>query len=332
MVNQRWGWTPGRQIGRPVWAPALVGWVGGSGWSLSFNSRSAPAQGWYPLGFADQYVPGYRVKQDHLRYINRHARPHDGRKGRDDHRRHGLTVVPHDQFQRRAPIVVPSAPRAVVSPLSLQTAPVLAPQAPPAGRGDRTRRQRDDQRAPDAVSYRDRRPVQPQIQAPAPVPAQAEQLPAGLSSAQREWHEKRRAQAEDARRGELDQLRRAQMEEARRGQAEALRRTQAEEARRSQAEEARRSQAEDARRGQVDQMRRMQMEEMRRGQMDELRRARQGQQQAAPAAAAPQAAPQPSAAPAAAPAQSANPPVQQERRQREDSPRNRGNRHNENLE
>ncbi|RJG08457.1 DUF6600 domain-containing protein, partial [Massilia cavernae] len=32
MVNQRWCWAPGRNIGRPVWAPALVGWVGGGGW------------------------------------------------------------------------------------------------------------------------------------------------------------------------------------------------------------------------------------------------------------------------------------------------------------
>lgn len=30
-VNHRWAWAPGRHIGRPVWAPALVGWVGGGG-------------------------------------------------------------------------------------------------------------------------------------------------------------------------------------------------------------------------------------------------------------------------------------------------------------
>jgi hypothetical protein len=306
MVNQRWGWAPGRHVGRPVWAPALVGWVGGSGWSLTFNSRSAPAQGWYPLGFSDQYVPGYRVSHDHLRHINRHARRHDGRR-RDDHRRHGLTVVPHEHFSRRAPIVVPNAPHAVVSPLALQAAPVLAPQAP--RQGERLRRHRDDAHEPDGQPYRQRRqvlqapaPVQPQLRVPADAAPQAPQ-PSELSAGQREWEQKRRAMAEEARRAELEQMRRAQLEEARRGQ--------------------------------LDQMRRLQMEEMRRGQLDDMRRSRQGQMQAAPAP-APQAAPAaveqrrvapaaPMAAPAPAPQpQMASPAVPQERRAREESPRRDG--------
>ncbi|HEY0491516.1 MAG TPA: DUF6600 domain-containing protein [Telluria sp.] len=305
MVNQRWGWAPGRHIGRPVWAPALVGWVGGSGWSLSFNSRSAPAQGWYPLGFSEQYVPGYRVSHDHLRHINRHARQRDSRM-RDGHRRHGLTVVPHEHFSRRAPIVVPNAPRAAVSPLALRMAPVLAPPAPQPRQGDRLRRQRDEPRMPDDRSYRQRRQVQdapavqPQLQAPAA--AVQPQQPAGLSPGQREWQEQRRAQME----------------------------------------EARRVQFEEGRRGELDQMRRMQADELRRGRQEEMRRARQGQMQAAPAT-APQAAPvaaeprrvappppPPTPAPMAAPApapqpQVASPAVPQERRSRDDSQR-RGSR------
>ena len=39
-VDQRWAWAPGRLERRPVWAPALVGWVGGAGWSL-MNSAAA---------------------------------------------------------------------------------------------------------------------------------------------------------------------------------------------------------------------------------------------------------------------------------------------------
>ena len=259
MINQRWGWAPGRHITRPVWAPALVGWVGGSGWSLAFNSgslhRSAPAQGWYPLGFGDNYVPGYRMKQDHLRYINRHARPHDGRRGRDDHRRHGLTVVPHDQFQRRAPIVVPSTPRAVVTPLALQNAPVLTPQAPQPGRNERYRRPRDGAVEADGVSYRVRRPVplapaqtvQPQAQTPSVgMPAQVPPL-----------RRDRRDGADE--RGPDDQ----------------------------------RADWRAERRGQDDQMRRLQMDQMRRSQQDEMRRARQTQMQAAPVQQVPQAQPEP---------------------------------------
>ena len=287
MINQRWGWAPGRNLTRPVWAPALVGWVGGSGWNLAFNSgslhRSAPAQGWYPLGFGDNYVPGYRMKNDHLRYINRHVRPHDGRRDRDDYRRRGLTVVPHDQFKRRAPIVVPSTPRAVVTPLALQNAPVLTPQG---DRNERFRRRRDGAVEADGVSYRVRRPaplapvqaVQPQVQAPsigAPI-----QVPPQVQPPRRE----RRAGAED--RGPDDQ--RADWRAERRGQQDEARREQMEAARRNQLDQLRQSQMEEARRGQGDLMRRQQMEDM--------RRARQAQMQAAQPAAVqqmPQAQPEP---------------------------------------
>lgn len=312
MINQRWGWAPGRHTGRPVWAPALVGWVGGSGWSLAFNSgplhRSAPAQGWYPLGFGEHFAPSYRMKHDHLRYINRHARPHESRRRGDDHRRHGLTVVPHDHFQRRAPIVVPSTPRAVVTPLALQNAPVLAPQAPQ-DRRERIRRHRGDDIEAGDVSYRVRRPVQPQIQAPAAVPVPVQPT---LGREHRGADERREARAAQDQRGDWRGERREQMEAARRGQA-------------------------DQRRQQMEEMRRAQMDEMRRAQMDEMRRARQVQMQAAPQP-MPQAqpeprriapqpqmqAPAPAPAPAAAPIQRESPVLQQQRRQREEAPRRGG--------
>jgi hypothetical protein len=141
-VNKRWAWAPGRHEHRPVWAPALVGWVGGGGWNLPFNSRggrhSMPAQGWYPLSPRDRFVPGYRASDDHLRRLNQpwprdERRGHrDGDRRRDgDHRREGLTVVPHDQFGHRGQVVVPNAPRATPAPQALQTAPSAAPPAPP---------------------------------------------------------------------------------------------------------------------------------------------------------------------------------------------------------
>jgi hypothetical protein len=37
-IGGRWGWCPGPFVARPVWAPALVGWVGGSGWALSVTA------------------------------------------------------------------------------------------------------------------------------------------------------------------------------------------------------------------------------------------------------------------------------------------------------
>jgi hypothetical protein len=182
-VNQRWCWAPGRQVSRPVWAPALVGWVGGSGWSLNFNSNGGhrPAQGWYPLTPRDAFVPGYRLSHDHLQRINRDARP-DGRgdgRGRDFHHE-GLTVVPHEQFGRPGTFALRNLPRATVSPLALQNAPAVVPVAPKGreqdGRGDRGDRfergaridrdemQRNRQHRPELSGM----PPRPQLQAPQP--------------------------------------------------------------------------------------------------------------------------------------------------------------------
>ncbi|MGH8855079.1 MAG: DUF6600 domain-containing protein, partial [Telluria sp.] len=144
-VRNRWAWAPGHVHRRPVWSPALVGWVGGSGWSVHFNQHgSRPATGWYPLGPRDRYVPGYRLSDERLRRLNTwHDRRGDGRRdhdrhdrndgrGRPDYRERGLTVVPHANFGQRGPIVVSNVPRATPLPLAVPHAPGAAP-APPQG-------------------------------------------------------------------------------------------------------------------------------------------------------------------------------------------------------
>jgi hypothetical protein len=55
-VGNRWGWCPGHYVARPVWAPALVGWYGGAGWSVSVNV-GAPVYGWVPLAWGEAYHP-----------------------------------------------------------------------------------------------------------------------------------------------------------------------------------------------------------------------------------------------------------------------------------
>ncbi len=133
MIGRRWAWAPGRDITRPIWAPALVGWVGGSGWNLSFNTGGygrAPAQGWYPLSPRERYVPSYRLAEHQLRYLNRHAWTDGGRGDQRRHNRNGLTVVPHDHFNRRGPVLVTNAPRANVADVHLVNAPSVIPSAP----------------------------------------------------------------------------------------------------------------------------------------------------------------------------------------------------------
>lgn len=70
IISGRWAWVPGRQVARPVYAPALVGWIGSPGWSVSFSFGSAPAVGWFPLAPREVYVPAYRYSPTYIRQIN----------------------------------------------------------------------------------------------------------------------------------------------------------------------------------------------------------------------------------------------------------------------
>ena len=62
-INGRWGWCPGGYVARPVWAPALVGWVGGPGWRFS-TSYGATVYGWVPLGWGEAYRPNWKGCSD----------------------------------------------------------------------------------------------------------------------------------------------------------------------------------------------------------------------------------------------------------------------------
>lgn len=67
-VRQRWCWVPGPRHYRPVYAPALVGWIGAPAANVSVSFGSGI--GWFPLGPREIYVPGYRYSPRYLRHIN----------------------------------------------------------------------------------------------------------------------------------------------------------------------------------------------------------------------------------------------------------------------
>lgn len=67
-VGSRWGWVPGPRHVRPIYAPALVAFVGGGGFSVSVSS-GGPV-GWFPLGPRDVYVPWYRGSRSYFNNIN----------------------------------------------------------------------------------------------------------------------------------------------------------------------------------------------------------------------------------------------------------------------
>jgi hypothetical protein len=148
VVHNRWCWTPGHREPRPVWAPALVGWVGGGGWNAGFNvnnrHQALPARGWYPLSPHERFVPGYHLRDEHLRRLNGDVRP-DFRHREPEHR--GITVVPQEQFTHRGQVVVNRLMHAVVPTKLAQDAPASAPPAPPpAARDWRHDQRRGDDR------------------------------------------------------------------------------------------------------------------------------------------------------------------------------------------
>jgi hypothetical protein len=53
----RWGWWPGHRHARPVFAPALVAWVGGPSVSIGITIGHAPPAAWVPLAPYQPYVP-----------------------------------------------------------------------------------------------------------------------------------------------------------------------------------------------------------------------------------------------------------------------------------
>jgi len=69
-LSNRWGWVPGPRNVRPVYAPALVAFVGGSGWNLSFSLGGGSPIGWFPLGPRDVYVPSYQASRDYFTRVN----------------------------------------------------------------------------------------------------------------------------------------------------------------------------------------------------------------------------------------------------------------------
>ncbi|TFW15558.1 hypothetical protein E4L96_17965, partial [Massilia arenosa] len=152
-VRGRWCWAPGRHSGRPAWAPALVGWVGGVNWVVNFRDRDRrPAQGWYPLGPRDRFVPSYRARERHLHDLNggvpgggRDGRggpdkradrngqngPREGDLGRRDFRPPGLTVVPQARFAHHGMVRVADAEKAGPEAILHNAQP--APPPRPAG-------------------------------------------------------------------------------------------------------------------------------------------------------------------------------------------------------
>ncbi|HTS38760.1 MAG TPA: DUF6600 domain-containing protein [Candidatus Solibacter sp.] len=66
-VGGGWFWVPGPVVVRPVWAPALVAFVGGG---MGFHFSVGVGVGWFPLAPGEVFVPGYRVSRGYVNNVN----------------------------------------------------------------------------------------------------------------------------------------------------------------------------------------------------------------------------------------------------------------------
>jgi hypothetical protein len=70
-VGAGWVWVPGPPAVRPVYAPALVAWVGGPRFSIGVAiGGGAAAVGWFPLGPGEVWVPAYRASPVYFNRVN----------------------------------------------------------------------------------------------------------------------------------------------------------------------------------------------------------------------------------------------------------------------
>ena len=69
-TSRGWGWVPGPIAARPVYAPALVAFIGGSNFQVSVTSGNVGAVGWFPLAPREVYRPAYAVSRSYFTNVN----------------------------------------------------------------------------------------------------------------------------------------------------------------------------------------------------------------------------------------------------------------------
>ncbi len=112
-IHDRWAWCPGAWVARPVYAPALVAFIGGGGFGIGVALGEPVA--WVPLAPGEVFRPWYRVDRDYdrrvndVRYSNRvtvnvfvnNSRDAEARRFRNAR---AATVVPARAFAGAAPV------------------------------------------------------------------------------------------------------------------------------------------------------------------------------------------------------------------------------------
>jgi hypothetical protein len=163
IVGSRWAWVPGRIGRRPVYAPALVEFIGGGGGRSGRHlpTGSNPGIAWYPLAPGEDWRPGFRTSAVYVRNVNRNIVVNNNAP--DTAHVHGrrteaVTGMRVEDFSRGRPV---HSHWVRVNPTELERAQIASPPAMP-----EPRRFRDAGRATQPRSG-----TQPPARFPAPAAA-----------------------------------------------------------------------------------------------------------------------------------------------------------------
>jgi hypothetical protein len=149
-INGHWAWVAGNWGARPVYAPGLVGWIGGPGFLLD----GAPVVGWVPLGWDEPFFPPYWCSPVYWGLVNGPVPPPSPRRGVLPVRSRplgvpsgqanyanrtapgGVTIVPAAQMTQRPPVNNLRSPAIahLAAEVAEGTAHKVAEPAPPPGR------------------------------------------------------------------------------------------------------------------------------------------------------------------------------------------------------
>lgn len=127
LLNKKWAWVPGRMGLRPIYAPALVAFVGNGNAPLAISGRQTVA--WFPLAPGEAWQPGYKATPLYISSINANMPPLQDGAYAHQRKPEALTAIPMEDFQRGKPSKVNN--RILVAATALSNAQVISPPAMP---------------------------------------------------------------------------------------------------------------------------------------------------------------------------------------------------------
>jgi hypothetical protein len=147
--GNRWVWVPPQRDVQPVYAPALVAFIGGIELAVTLGNQNNSPVGWFPLGPRETYVPSYSTDRDYYNRINGSDQIQPQvleSRWQAAQRREAFvagqnsvlanqrfaTVVPADVFVRSQPVARATLQVSAAQLAAAPVAPVAAPPAPSA--------------------------------------------------------------------------------------------------------------------------------------------------------------------------------------------------------